>query len=97
MVATTSDGRTEEESEEGRLKGSGQSLRTLTVNSSDESFAWKSASLVMLLLSFLAIGLRLLERAFFSPEFEVSLVYVPTAVLFAVWLLETMRGRRVQA
>ena len=69
----------------------------MTVNSSDESFAWKSAFLVMLLLSLLAIGLRLLEQAFFSPEFEVSLVYVPTGVLFAVWLSEALRGRRVKA
>lgn len=68
----------------------------MTVSSGDESFAWKAAFLVMLVFSLLAIGLRLFERAFFSPEFEVSLVYVPTAVLFAVWLSEALRlnGRK---
>jgi hypothetical protein len=53
----------------------------------DEHYSLKAASTVMLLLSLLSLGLRFgLSRPFFSPEFEASLVYVPTVVLSAAWL-----------
>lgn len=52
----------------------------------DERFSLKAASLVMLLLSLISLGLRFgLNRPFFSPEFETFLVYVPTIVLLTAF------------
>ncbi len=56
---------------------------------SDEHEAWKAAFLIMLFFSLLSLTLRLLfGRAFFTLEFEISLVHIPTVLLLSVWLLE---------
>ena len=62
----------------------------------DEHFAWRAAFAIMALFSALALVARVLGllgfgvTPFFSDEFTVSLVYIPTLVLF-VGLLAARR------
>ena len=61
---------------------------------SDEHFAWKAALVIMGVFSIIALGFRGLALwgvsgyTFFTPEFEVSLVYIPTIVLLVGWRVQ---------
>ena len=97
MAAPAPGRRTKNQDEKGRLKRvSLGTPDTLTAQDSDEHGAWKTAFLIMFLLSLLALALRFLfNKAFFTPEFEISLVYLPTTILLAVWVLEALKVRRL--
>ena len=70
----------------------------MTGQDGDEHAAWKAAFLTMFFFSVLALVLRfLINRAFFTPEFEVSLVYLPTVLLLAVLLSESLKATRLEA
>jgi hypothetical protein len=59
---------------------------------SDERTAWIHAFLVLFLISIVMLALRLTGRQFLVLEFEVALIYFPTALSGVITAYVTMKG-----
>ncbi len=100
MVAPARWRRAAGKAEERRL-GNRPGRGGLTTVESDEHFAWNAALVIMALLSLLVIVAMVLRWSgfgvvlFFSDEFVVSLVYIPTLVLVLGWLAERRESRAI--
>ncbi len=63
-----------------------------SATNSDEKTAWICAFLILLLISLAMIALRLTGRQFLVLEFEVTLIYFPTALSGIIAAYVTMKG-----
>ena len=59
---------------------------------SDEKAAWLHAFIILLVVSLAMAGLRLTGRQFLVFEFEISLIYFPTALAGIIAFYMTMKG-----
>jgi hypothetical protein len=59
---------------------------------SDEKTAWVYAFLILLLVSLAMFALRLTGRQFLVLEFEVALIYFPTALSGIIAAYVTLKG-----
>lgn len=65
----------------------------MTGSETDEPFALKASLIVMIIVAVTMLALRfLINRPIFTPEFEASLVYVPTLVLLGAWYSERSKA-----
>jgi len=60
----------------------------------DSRKAWLYATGIMLAVSLTVLVLRLLSRIFFTLDFELALVYVPTLVLIGISIYLKRRCER---
>ena len=63
-----------------------------TATNSDEKTAWIYAFLILLLVSIAMSALRLAGRQFLVFEFEVALLYFPTALSGIIAAYVTLKG-----
>ena len=61
---------------------------------SDEKTAWINAFVILLLLSVAILALRLSGRQFLVFEFEVTLIYFPTALSGIIAAFVTIKGAK---
>src|SRR6266571_4958421 len=84
-MASPSSGRREEaQVKEGRrvtIQSSQEPVLLAGVNAEDERFSWRAALAVMLILSVVASIAYILNVNPFAISFNISFVYLPTAVL----------------
>jgi predicted tellurium resistance membrane protein TerC len=59
----------------------------------EERRPWVYAFIILLLVSLWMLTMRLLNSPFLAPDFELSLVYVPT-VLAGIIVIQLSRKRR---
>ena len=63
-----------------------------SATNSAEKTAWVYAFLILLLISLAMFALRLTGRQFLVVEFEVALIYFPTALSGIIVAYVTMKG-----
>src|SRR5437879_4249124 len=96
-MASASSGRGEEASvQEGRrvtIQPSQEPVLLSGVNAEDERFSWRAALAVMLILSAVASIAYILNVNPFAISFNISLVYLPTAVLVVGYFVTRARRK----
>jgi hypothetical protein len=66
---------------------------TTPTSETEDGRSWLYAFLILVLVSAWMLTMRLLKAQFLSSEFEISLVYVPTALAGIIVIYQTRRPR----